>query len=245
MKLYLIIIFLISFPLFAQSELNPNQLVEKYFKDISFPDKQNYLIDEMSVQTGSGSIGEELAGSATVSYYPVQSTKEGAVYNININKDGSSANFYCYLVNEHGWKISAIRKFILPAYIYSALDSLIGLKNPEPQDEALLKTLQLITGDDQNLKNHLKENLPDYTKLIQYYKSSEKQKADELMHKLGLQGIFEDKNYPGCVFIPVGSVGNSEVGYFFTRGETQPVISPNDFIYIEKVAEGWYVYRLM
>ena len=245
MKFFLIYFFILSVSLFSQTELSSDKLVEKYFKDQSFPDKENYLIDEMSGQTSTTSIGEELAGSANVSYYSIQSTEEGAVYNINIKKEGSSANFYCYLVNENGWKISAIRKFILPSYIYSALDSLSGLKNPGPQDESLLRTLQLITSDDQNLKNHLKENLPGYTKLIQYYKSSEKEKADQLMHKLGSQGIFEDKNYPGCVFIPIGSIGSSETGYFFTRGESQPIISPNDFIYIEKVAEGWYVYKLM
>ncbi len=245
MKLILLFISFLSFSIFAQSELNPDQLVEKYFKDSSFPDKENYLIDEMSEQSKTPSIGEELTGSVSISYYPIQSTSEGAVYNINIKKEGSSANFYCYLVNENGWKISAIRKFILPVYIYSALDSLSGIKNPKPQDETLLNTLQLITSDDQNLKNHLKENLPDYTKLIQYYKSSDKEKANELMHKLGCQGIFEDKNYPGCVFIPIGSVGTSEVGYFFSRGESRPIISPNNFIFIEKVAEGWYVYKLM
>ncbi len=245
MKLFLLFISFISISIFAQSELNSDQLIEKYFKDNSFPDKENYLIDEMSEHPNTPSIGEELAGSATISYYPIQSTRDGAVYNINIKKEGSSANFYCYLVNEKGWKISAIRKFILRVYIYSALDSLSGLKNPNPQDKTLLKTLQLITSDDQNLKNHLKENLPDFTKLIQYYKSSDKEKASELMHKLVSQGIFEDKNYPGCFFIPIGSVGTSEVGYFFTRGESHPIISPNNFIYIEKVAEGWYVYKLM
>jgi hypothetical protein len=245
MKLILLFISFLYTSIFAQPELNSDQLIEKYFKDISFPDKEYYLIDEMSEQSKAPSIGEELAGSATINYYPIQSTSDGAVYNINIKKEGSSANFYCYLVNEKGWKISAIRKFILPVYIYSALDSLSGLKNPKPQDESLLKTLQLITSDDQNLKDHLKNNLPDYTKLIQFYKSSDKEKANELMHKLGSQGIFEDKNYPGCVFIPIGSVGTSEAGYFFTRGESQPIISPNNFIYIEKVAEGWYVYKLM
>lgn len=245
MKLILLFISFLYISFFAQPELNSDQLIEKYFKDISFPDKENYLIDEMSEQSKAPSIGEELAGSANVTYYPIQSTSDGAVYNINIKKEETSANFYCYLVNEKGWKISAIRKFILPVYIYSALDSLSGLKNLKPQDETLLKTLQLITSDDQNLKNHLKENLPDYTKLIQYYKSSDKEKASELMHKLRAQGIFEDKNYPGCFFIPIGSVGTSEAGYFFTRGESQPIISPDNFIYLEKVAEGWYVYKLM
>ncbi len=245
MKIFLLLFITIPVLLFAQPGINPDKLVEKYFKDNSFPGKEKYLADEMAAQAKASSIGEELAGSAEVNFYPLQSTKEGAVYNINIKKEGTSANFYCYLVNDSGWKISAIRKFILPGYIYSVRDSLAGLKNSKVEEETLLKTLKLMTSDDQTLKDHLNENLSGYSKLIQFYKSSEKEKADKLLHKFGLKGIFEEQSLPGSIFIPIGSVGNSEVGYIFSESGTLPLISPNDFIYIEQIVKNWYVYRII
>lgn len=245
MKIILILIIILSAVSFAQNGLMPDEIVRKYFEDRTFAEKGKYLADEMLGHSEELTIGEELAGSAAVNFYPVQSGRDGAVFNINIKKDRSSVNFYCYLVNEDGWKISAIRNFILPRYIYSAMDSLSGLKNPEPKDETLLKTLQLITCDDQELKNYLTENLSDFKKLVQYYKSSDKVNADILMHKLGIGGTFEYQKFPGSVFISIGSAGSSEAGYIYSESGKLPVISPDNFIYIEQVVSGWYVYRLI
>jgi len=190
-------------------------------------------------------IGEELEGRATVNFRKIESKNRTAIYGIIIKDDGNTANFYCYLRNISGsWKIDAVRKFQLPGFIYSSVDSLSRIENLPDSVSSLLKFLKLLIGTDEQLKLFLSENINDFYNIAGAFDSKRVDDLNLLMNKLNLEYIYIDDVYPQCTFILVGGFDRIEVGYIFSKNKSSvPKISPKRFIYIEEVLPNWYVYR--
>ena len=223
----------------------PEWLVDMFFKQTQFPDKEKYLSGEMMQDVNYPTIGEELDGRATVTFRKIELINQAGVYGIVIKDDGNTVNFYCYVRNISGnWKIEAVRKFQLPGFIYSSADSLSRIENLPDSVLSLLKTLNLIIGTDEQLKLFLSENINDFYNITGAF---DNKRADELiflMNKLNLEYIYMDENYPQCIFILVGGFDRLEVGYIFSKNKSSvPKISLGRFIYIEEVLPYWYVYR--
>jgi hypothetical protein len=224
---------------------SPDWLVDMFFKQTKFPEKEKYLNGEMSQDVKYPTIGEELNGRATVTFRKIELINQTGVYGIVIKDDGNTANFYCYMRNISGtWKIEAVRKFQLPGFIYSSADSLSRIENLPDSVSSLLKLLKLIIGTDEQLKLFLTENINDFYNIAGAFDSKSTDDLKFLMNKLNLEYVFIDEIYPQCIFILVGGFDRIEVGYIFCKNKSSvPKISPNRFIYIEEVLPNWYVYR--
>ncbi len=224
---------------------SPEWLVDMFFKQTQFPEKEKYYTGEMMQDVNYPSIGEELNGRAKVTFRKIELNNQTGVYGIVIKDDGNTANFYCYVRNISGnWKIEAVRKFQLPGFIYSSADSLSQIENLPDSVSSLLKILKLLIGTDEQLKSFLSENINDFYNIAGAF---DKKRADDLnflMNKLNLEYIYIDEIYPQCIFILVGVFDRIEVGYIFSKNKSAvPKISPERFIYIEEVLPNWYVYR--
>ena len=226
---------------------SPIWIVDMFFKQSHFPDKENYLSGEMVKDAKNPTIGEELNGKGNVVYKEVESEGNRSVYRINIGGSDKAANFYCYLSNISGkWKIEAIRKFQVPVFIYDAVDSLSKISDLPDSVSSLLRSLKLIVGPDDDLQNYLTENINDFYNLIGAFQNKATEKIDELMNDLNMGYIFTDENYPQCVFISITEFGSREAGYIYSASKTNlPQISPDRFIYIENVLPNWYVFRAL
>jgi hypothetical protein len=241
----------ISTNLTAQQSLypenSPEWLVDMFFKQVQFTNKANFLTGEMLQDIKYPTIGEELHGSATVSFRKIEIKSFTAVYAVDISGNGSNAAFYCFLKKADDiWRIDAIRKFQLPKFVYTAADSLAKISNSSPSDILLLNSLKLITGSDENLKSSLSKNINDLYEIISAFNSNNKDRLKLLMDKLGLDYIYKDELYPECVFILITGFERIEAGYIYSgTGLSLPTISPGRFIYIEEVLPNWYVYRAM
>jgi hypothetical protein len=224
---------------------SPEWLVDMFFKQTHFPEKDKFLTGEMAQDVNYPTIGEELNGSATVTFRKIELINQTGVYGIVIKDDGNTADFYCYLRNISGnWKIEAVRKFQLPYFIYSSIDSLSMIENPNDSTASLLKVLKLLIGTDEQLKLFLTENINDFYNITGAFDNKSADDLKFLMNKLNLDYIFIDETYPQCIFITVGGFDRIEVGYIFSKNKSSvPKISPNRFIYIEEVLPNWYVYR--
>jgi hypothetical protein len=227
------------------SKNSPEWLVDMFFNQTQFPEKDKYLIGEMMLDVNYPTIGEELEGRATVTFRKIESKDQTGVYGIVIKDDGNTANFYCYLRNISGsWKIEAVRKFQLPGFIYSSADSLSRIENLPDSVSSLLKFLKLLIGTDEQLKLFLSENINDFYNIAGAFDSKRVDDLNLLMNKLNLEYIYIDDVYPQCTFILVGGFDRIEVGFFFSKNKSSvPKISPVRFIYIEEVLPNWYVYR--
>ncbi len=226
---------------------SPEWLVDMFFKQTQFLEKEKYFTGEMMQDVSYPTIGEELNGRAEVIFRKIELNNQTGVYGIVIKDDGNTANFYCYVSNiSENWKIEAVRKFQLPGYIYSSADSLSQIENLPDSVSSLLKILKLLIGSDEQLKLFLSENINDFYNIVGAFDNKREDDLDFLMTKLNLEYIFTDEIYPQCIFILVGGFGRIEVGFIFSKNKSSvPKISPEQFIYIEEVLPNWYIYRAM
>jgi hypothetical protein len=98
--------------------------------------------------------------------------------------------------------------------------------------------------NDEGLKNYLIENLKKFQELISLFVSKQGEQMDKSLAELGCNAIYIDTKYSGCAFIQILIFENMESGFIFAdESATVPIISELDFIYIEKVMEGWYIFR--
>jgi len=238
-------------PLFAQNNPYTNGsaewLVYRFFAENSFPDKDKYYTGEMVRDIKNPSVGEELNGVGVVTLRQVYQQPIFTVFAVNIKVGANTTGFYSYLLNVNGkWMIQAIRKFLLPKFIYQTVDSLSQVKQIPDSTAALYKMLKLMTATDEVIKTHLKKNVSLFNDLLGAFESKNKDNFIRLIDELGLNSVFKDRKYPNCTFVQIGSFKLMEVGYIKTEDDSHlPKISQNGFIYIEEIIPGWYIYRLL
>ena len=226
---------------------SPEWLVDMYFMQAQFTGKANYFSGGMKEEASEPTIGEELNGSANISYREIISENMKAVYAVEVKLDKGVIDFYCYMLNtDEGWKIEAVRRFLLPGFIYSAKDSLTQINNLSFSDTKLLELVNLLTSSDAELKKYLRDNLNDFYKLILYIEDEDDKNIQNLLNRLNIDAVYQDDKFPACIFLQVGAFDKTEMGYFYSgESSSLPEISPDRFIYIEEILPKWYLYRII
>jgi hypothetical protein len=251
MKLFLNIfcfIFLVSHIHSQQfSPGSPEWLVDMFFSKANFPDKADYYTGEMLNDVNERTIGEELNGKGEISFHQIKAANDQIAFAVDVNQNENTIEFYCYLIKQADtWKINAVRRFLLPSFIYSVRDSLSQLNKLTSNDSTFLISLRLFTASDSELKNHLTINLNRFQELVLSFNNNQKDQADKILEFVSCNAIYSDRKYPGCIFIQVLKFEDMEVGFInATDAMLLPKISIDDFIYIEAVAQGWYLFRVM
>lgn len=253
MKIFLLNIFVFVL-LFVQQLLpqqfspgSPEWLIDMFFSKSSFPDKANYFSGEMLNESDKPTIGEELNGKGEIKFHQIRATNSTCVFAIEVETGEKTIDFYSYLViDDNNWKITAIRRFLLPAFIYTVRDSLLNLNELSAGDSLFLLSLKLFTASDQELKNYLQVNLEKFEELNSLFIKNEKDKADISLASVGCNAVYTDRNYPDCTFIQILKFENMEAGFIQAANSVLiPSISIEEFIYVEEVIPGWFIYRTM
>lgn len=247
-KIFSIILF-ISSPIFSQqySPGSTEWLVDMFFSQSEFPDKANYLTGEMLNFTDDATIGEELAGKAIVNFHQIKTAESEAVFKIEVEQDKKIIDFYCFLSKQDNkWTINAVRRFLLPAFLYTVRDSLSQLSTLSSNDSTLFKTLKLFTASDEELMQYLETNLKNFRELVSAFDNNIKDEINKYLALVGCNAIYADAKYPSCIFIQIQRFENMECGFIYTtESAILPEISLKDFIYLEEVNKNWYIYRVM
>lgn len=246
--LYTVSSFLLLVPQLLSQQFSvgsPEWLIDMFFVKSSFPDKANYYTGEMTKEADEKTIGEELNGEAKVSFHQIRATNSTCVFSVEVETNKKTIDFYSYLVNDNNdWKITAVRRFLLPSFVYTVRDSLLNLDELSESDSVFLLSLQLFTASDRELKNYLSSNLEKFQKLISLFMNNEKDKANIALASAGCNAIYTDKKYPGCVFIQILTFEKMEAGFIQAADAILlPQISFLDYVYIEEVSPGWFIYR--
>jgi len=229
------------------SQGSPEWLVEMFFAESSFPDKANYYTGEMIKEADEKTIGEELNGEGEIEFHQINATNSTCVFAVEAQTESKTIDFYIYIVKDSDkWKITSLRRFFLPAFIYTVRDSLLNLKSQSSNDSVFLLSLKLFTASDKELISYLKANVEKFQELSSLFINNEKDKANGALASAGCNAIYTDKKYPGCIFIQIQKFENFEAGFIqAVDAILLPAISFDEFIYIEEAVEGWYVYRIM
>lgn len=246
-----LLIFFIAPGFYAQIEEltigSPEWLVEMYFSEAQFTGKANYFTGGMIEESNEPTIGEELKGEAAISYRKLSSGNMNVVYAVEVELDEEVIDFYCYMLETNdGWKIEAVRRFLLPGFIYSTKDSLSQIQNLSSSDSDLLDIVNLLTSSDSELKKYFRDNVNDFYKLVLYLEDEDEKNIQSFLSELNIDAVFMDDKFPGCIFLMIGAFDKTELGYFYTgESSSLPEISPNRFIYIEEILPKWYIYRII
>jgi hypothetical protein len=226
---------------------SPEWLVDMFFNQSEFPDKANYFSGEMLNEQDQPTIGEELKGEGEISFHQIKAKVNKIVFAVEVKHDQKVIDFYCYLIKQDNtWKIFAIRRFLLPDFIYTVRDSLSELSYLSSNDSSFYLSIKLFTMTNNDLKNYLKTNLNKFQELVNYFNSNMGDEVDKGLISVGCNAIYGDKKYPGCVFIQILTFENMEVGFIQADDLVLvPEISVTEFIYIEEVSPGWFIYRMM
>lgn len=223
---------------------SPEWLVNKFFAEQNFPDKGSFFIDEMIDQISYPSIGEELKGGAKISQREIERSSDEAVFAVNISKINEQKDFYCYLKDKDGWKISAIRAFILPSYVHLLADSI--MRDPDLPDstKSIVNSIRLLSGTDENLKEYFKINFNEFKNLLELFNSEKDSEIKLLLQKLNLSGAYKLDQLSDCVYFSFLEVNYLDAGYIYCTDKSRlPEIDPNKFIIIDEVIKDWYIYR--
>lgn len=222
---------------------SPEWLVDMFFKKSNFPDKANYFSGEMLNETEKPTIGEELNGKGEMSFHQINAADDRIVFAVELKIDEKAVDFYAFLKRQNNdWKIVAVRSFILPDFVYKVADSLSN--QTYLPDSSLYLSLKLFTMNDSQLKNYFIDKSDSFNELISYFNQNDKESGDKKLSELGCTAIFRDTNFPGCTFILINSFKEISAGFINSSDTARlPEISEKDFIYIEEILPGWFLFR--
>jgi hypothetical protein len=226
---------------------SPEWLVDTFFRAENFPAKAEYYTGEMLNDIDKKTIGEELKGSGEVLFHQIKATNEEYAFAVEVKTDEPVIDFYFYLTKVGDeWKINAVRRFLFPSFVYTVYDSLLNLQTLSYQDSLLYRSLGLFLMNDSELKSYFGNHLNQLNNLVWYFNQKENNEVDKLLSNLGCNAVFRDTNFPGCLFVQISSFDKMESGFIYTSGSFKlPDISYKDFVYLEEVSDGWYIYRIM
>ena len=226
---------------------SPEWLVDMFFSKSSFLEKANYYSGEMLSEINEPTIGEELNGKGEVAFRQIKATNDESVFAIEVKLENKIIDFYSYLKKEGDqWKITAVRRFLLPQFIYTVRDSLSNLKSLSSNDSTFYLSLKLFTMNDSGLIKYFNSNLNKFQELVASFNNSLSDEINKGLVSVACNAIYSDKKYPGCIFIQILKFETMEIGFIQAANSVLlPEISVEKYIYIDEVSPGWFIYRVM
>ncbi|HSL89256.1 MAG TPA: hypothetical protein VK870_08135 [Ignavibacteriaceae bacterium] len=244
---FFLILWLLSVDATAQTVYqadSPEWLVNQFFSAANFPDRAKYFTDEMAQQLQYPTIGEELQGQATIKFREIHNKNLDAVFSVNISTQNDQKDFYCYLKNEDGWKISAIRSFIIPVYYHQLADSILNDKSLPASEKWIAHSIRLLAGTDEKLKENLKLNFTEFKDILARFLNEPGEEIKPMLQQHYLSSVFKPDQLAECVYFSIMEINYIEAGYIYCTDKTKiPPINPGDFILVEEIVKDWYLYR--
>lgn len=169
-------------------------------------------------------------------------------------------NVYFYLRRDRDWKITAARALACTGPLNAIVSQLEKKSQLTDEENSTLKNLRLTLSTDSELKNWFKFNKPALEELVSsgaslaagssviLNESRPKLAAaldsaaiKEKLQALNLSGLskVDDKQME----VVIGGVTDNTVGFLYAPDNKPPLIGPTEYIWVEKVADNWYLFR--
>ena len=243
-------------------------VVEMYYARPSFPGLAAHVTGEFAEHyAGAPTMGSRLPPEVVVTSRPLRLEAESATFATSLRDASHALDYYTFLRRQDGvWKISEVRTLALPPLHQALLQELEGMRSRRDLPDSLvftLENLRLTAASDSALGAHLLAHEPAFRALAERFAaargltvlttegtptgSATPAAARELraaLRALRLGGLERRPKAPGCHFLVVGGMLDNEVGYIHAPQDcTPPTVSPGEYIYVEQVAPGWYLYK--
>jgi hypothetical protein len=164
------------------------------------------------------------------------------------------ADFYFYLGYFRQWKIGAMRRLALTGIVEMAYNGLKSRKTLTTEEQDQLSNLELVLASDEALRAWFAKQQRAMNALAELthsmrtavFISPNQQNSDypeirKLLAELHLDGL--EVHEDGNVEVTIGGVTDNSVGFIYSPSNHPPQIEPNSYIWVEKVADKWFLFR--
>jgi hypothetical protein len=157
-------------------------------------------------------------------------------------KDDATQDWYGYLVHERGqWKLEAVRTLALTGILALQRQQLQRKPSRTAEEDWALENLNLLFKSDAELKRFLMLNVNGLQDLATLVIEGKQEVARVAAKALFLIGA-DQKD--GRVEMIIGGVLDNTVGFAYVpSGAAPPAIAKDDYIYVERVTDRWYVFK--
>jgi len=176
--------------------------------------------------------------------------------------DPKPLDVYFYLRRDNSWKITALRALACTGPLGAIADQLQKKKSAgslSSEESSTLQNLHITLATDKDLKIWFKQNesaleqlaqsgsqLSPGTSIIvndhrQPHAISENLIVKEKLKSLHLSSL--NKIDEKQIEIIIGGVTDNTVGFLYAPDNKPPLLGPSEYIWVEKVADKWYLFR--
>ena len=249
---------------------SPLWVATMFYGAPAFPDLARFITGEHAQHhADAGTVGDGLPASVVVTSRVLQADSARAIVATALRDSARAVDFYTYLVwSESRWKISAVRRLALPGFFETLVDSLRAQRARGMLADSLrprFERMELTAQSDSVLRAHLlahrgsleaiARQLLSQPGLLAVHEDGRVQPDSALrgapllamtraMRDAAIGVVEREELHPGCVFLTVGGILDNRVGFLYApAGCTPPDMDPSEYIYVERVAPGWYVFK--
>lgn len=237
----------------------PEWIVETFFSQDSFPDAGKYYTGEMEHYVSTPPMGQFAAPGYTLTKRLLESTRERTVWAVcyDYPEPDQDRDWYAFLVYEgESWKLSAVRKLALPGFLDQLFAELKQKASLTPEEAWVLAQTELLYQSDADLKVFWKAHRAalqeianallqaDSQVVVRGEKLAEESQRVlwEQLHTLHLN--VGRKTSDGLVEINIGGIMDNGVGFIYVPpGKKPPRMSEGNFILVDPIDGGWYLYK--
>ena len=154
-------------------------------------------------------------------------------------------DIYVYLRRNEGgtWTINAYRALALPRFVTDLRNGLRAMPTRSAEDEATLANLELTMRSDAELRRWFDENRAALDRL-RALGPPDPQSAEVRSGLAALHALTLDVSPAGTTTVTIGGVLDNSLGFLHAEDPaTVPSISPEEYIWIEPVGDGWYLFK--
>ncbi|MBL8239064.1 MAG: hypothetical protein JNM66_16700 [Bryobacterales bacterium] len=223
----------------AAAQTGARSVVDAFFSPAGIPEKGNVYTGEMLKSQNQKTLGEYFGTSATVSIRELAATADTARFGAEVRSRGATQDWYLFLARVDGrWKLSAVRTLAQTGVLHRGLEGLRGMRQRTAEQEWNLRNLELVLSSDAELTKHFLANRAGFAALASRVLGD--RRADG--KALHLQSA--ERAGAGYVVFTFGGVTDNTVGYLFVpEGVAVPAVTPEAFIHVERIGDGWYLFR--
>ena len=164
------------------------------------------------------------------------------------------ADMYFYLAFDGTWKIAAMRRLALTGMVEDMYNALKAKKPLTSEEQETLANVELVLAPDKVLKEWFIQNRKSLEELGQLIRSKNGSKSlsigvndkkfpavTQSLKRLHLSGISIEAD--GNIEMVIGGMLDNNVGFILSPSKKPPRISPSSYIWVEEVANTWYLFR--
>lgn len=270
--LFLTILFLIVPQISHTAEKGSCEwIVEQYFIAPEFPDVKDYIAkEEYDYQLSHPSLGEMFreaidSNFIKITYRNIHEDSETSVYAVTFSSKNLDTDMYCHLHNKEGkWKIHAVREVAMTGIYFAMIEQIESLSSIPDSMLFDYENAKLVVSSDKELKQYFINNESKFNKIVTLYKQHPSLKkttsylydrkfhktdadynadktAIKLMKELFISSINRGNDN---ISFQIGGILENTVYIMYNPDENSPPkMSPNDNIYVEKLAPNWYIVK--